>query len=847
MTESVETTKGHPKINIEAICKEYPNSKVLLISAQRPRTFFIRTSCELLAGGTEVLILSALGDAIPQCIQLQQALIMKKAATTIRFDTTLNKCSSSRYKSTVFIPGVQIYMRKHPDFKGSRISPAHVSFAAKPKSGDIDHAFKLDASEHSCKVVQGDASFQLPPPGSPHHHFTEALKSSGHNLEAYQHLFKTLFKEAVNAHSADAETFAVTMSDSSFQHPDLSFALCRLPKKTHEFKSPEEGVVFVCIFNKHPHSNIHNMGMIYVVEPNARHYNDVKDYYRALHLTGENLMTTVCDHNGMAKRDSSKSRKTMSRCCTYLIGAGPNTHGHATKLDVAKHLLNGIAEGYRYGPASMFHFAFNPRRSPAPNSNVTSSNTSTEVEPEATRFPPSKKSSSYRRKNSLRRAIARLKSRFALFKVRTRYREFRRKHLNLTAVKKYFSEKGLKFGATPRAAQRRQKMREFKEKVKQNSTALKLGAIFAIKKYGKLGGGIYLGVYIATLIFMNVLTFNDYLSSSDVRRLLKKINISHFDFDVPDMDSYFAKFTVAYIATKIVEPVRLVVSLLLIFTPMEDASAPSTSGLSSSIEDYKARRSRAPTGESPSLYDYLELEPGCAPAEVRRAYYHFARILHPDKCNDPSAEPLLCDIQSAYDVLSDDYKRMLYDLKNGFTKDDQLAQQMVTLQEGLKERYVHFLQDHTQAYIASVIQEYYRRGLVIKKALYGDLSLREPGKITSIETIAEGDLNGPFIDVTVQLQVLIEHGVLHINPGGPMSYAFLPGFYNPLDFTAAKNNGQYEVETQLYILYLFKGDVHELTICDGTPFKLPMRAHRVYGSYIKGPYAVANLEALEST
>ncbi|KAK1443785.1 hypothetical protein BgAZ_206610 [Babesia gibsoni] len=358
MTTEEESPRVGPKVNIEEICKEFPNSKVLLISAKRPRTFFIRSSCELLAGGTEVLVLSALGDAIPHCIQLQHALLLKKAATTIKFETSLNKCANARSKGPVYIPGLQIYIRKHPEFKGSRISPAYVSFAAEPQANELPHTFKQDATVNSCKVVAGDTSFALPGKGSPHVHFTELLKTTGHTMEAYQKLFKALHAEALEAQSKNPETFFVTMAQSAFQHPDLKFALCRLPKDPEAFKVAGEGVVFVCIFNKHPHGNARNMGMVYVVEPNGKGYTDVADFYHALHVTGENLMTAVCDHNGTAKRDPTRSQQSMSCCSTYLISGDKCRHAKATKLEMAKHLLNGIAEGYRHGPASMFHFAY---------------------------------------------------------------------------------------------------------------------------------------------------------------------------------------------------------------------------------------------------------------------------------------------------------------------------------------------------------------------------------------------------------------------------------------------------------------------------------------------------------
>nr|BAN65055.1 conserved hypothetical protein [Babesia bovis] len=279
--------------------------------------------------------------------------------------------------------------------------------------------------------------------------------------------------------------------------------------------------------------------------------------------------------------------------------------------------------------------------------------------------------------------------------------------------------------------------------------------------------------------------------------------------------------------------------------PRMEQSLPSdTAELSNTLEEYKQRRCKLQNGNDISLYGILELEPTCAQSDVRKSYYHFSRILHPDKCQDHSAASLLNDVQMAYTILCDDYKRVLYDIKNGFSTGDQLQAQMSALQQGLKERYMQFLNERQMNYIASVGQEYRLRGLVIQKAIYGDLSLKEPNKLVSMETITEQHLKGPFIDVTVQLQLLCVRGTLNVNSGGPMSYAFLPGFYNPLEIATSDLMPCFEVDAQLYVLYLFKGDVHEVTISDGTPFKLPMRTHRVYGSYIKGPYADGNLAVL---
>ncbi|CDR94024.1 hypothetical protein, conserved [Babesia bigemina] len=177
---------------------------------------------------------------------------------------------------------------------------------------------------------------------------------------------------------------------------------------------------------------------------------------------------------------------------------------------------------------------------------------------------PNFKEKLLRRRKAFRRALLRLKSRFALFKIFVRHHALQRSKNRLSVVKRYLLEKKLKFGAIPRNALHRKRMRELKEKMVKKSTALQLGklAVFSMKKYGKLGAAIYFGVYVATLLLMNVLTFGGVLSSSDLRKILERINVTHFQ--VPDMESNIAKFTVAYIATKVVEPIRLLVSILLV-------------------------------------------------------------------------------------------------------------------------------------------------------------------------------------------------------------------------------------------------------------------------------------------
>ena len=65
-------------------------------------------------------------------------------------------------------------------------------------------------------------------------------------------------------------------------------------------------------------------------------------------------------------------------------------------------------------------------------------------------------------------------------------------------------------------------------------------------------------------------------------------------------------------------------------------------------------------------YAVLGLRKGADPAEIKKAYRKLARKYHPDSNkNNPQAEERFKEVTEAYDVLSDDTKRKLYD-KYGF-------------------------------------------------------------------------------------------------------------------------------------------------------------------------------------
>ena len=63
-----------------------------------------------------------------------------------------------------------------------------------------------------------------------------------------------------------------------------------------------------------------------------------------------------------------------------------------------------------------------------------------------------------------------------------------------------------------------------------------------------------------------------------------------------------------------------------------------------------------------SLYDTLGVAKTASQDEIKKAYRKLARQYHPDKNpGDKSAEERFKDVQTAYDVLSDDDKRKQYD------------------------------------------------------------------------------------------------------------------------------------------------------------------------------------------
>ncbi|CAN6310529.1 unnamed protein product [Urochloa humidicola] len=66
------------------------------------------------------------------------------------------------------------------------------------------------------------------------------------------------------------------------------------------------------------------------------------------------------------------------------------------------------------------------------------------------------------------------------------------------------------------------------------------------------------------------------------------------------------------------------------------------------------------------LYALLHLSPDASDEEIRRAYRQYAQIYHPDKYQDPQMKEVATEnfqrIRDAYEILSDENKRQIYDI-----------------------------------------------------------------------------------------------------------------------------------------------------------------------------------------
>ena len=67
------------------------------------------------------------------------------------------------------------------------------------------------------------------------------------------------------------------------------------------------------------------------------------------------------------------------------------------------------------------------------------------------------------------------------------------------------------------------------------------------------------------------------------------------------------------------------------------------------------------TGYLDNFYARLGVSKNASPQQIRQAYHHAARRLHPDTNESEDATELFLQVQEAYEILSDPEKRKQYD------------------------------------------------------------------------------------------------------------------------------------------------------------------------------------------
>lgn len=240
--------------------------------------------------------------------------------------------------------------------------------------------------------------------------------------------------------------------------------------------------------------------------------------------------------------------------------------------------------------------------------------------------------------------------------------------------------------------------------------------------------------------------------------------------------------------------------------------------------------------------------------DIRRAYHRLARTLHPDRSGGEGGGRALehfHQVQNAWRVLSDPTRRLLYDLRNfgrsspGGVQMDQdegnLAAETKLIQLQ-KEQAVLDISNMDVQLQKVLRREKAARGVLVMKALYGDLRLSDASFedcMAGRRTIEKEDLIGPLVDVCVPLQCLVEKHSIMLPGGASMSKADLPGFYNPAPLRP-------DVELSLYVLYEFRGKLHEVIVGDRETLSLPFRRHAIpTGQTPRGPFSPANFEMMK--
>ncbi|KFG60314.1 DnaJ domain-containing protein [Toxoplasma gondii RUB] len=256
-------------------------------------------------------------------------------------------------------------------------------------------------------------------------------------------------------------------------------------------------------------------------------------------------------------------------------------------------------------------------------------------------------------------------------------------------------------------------------------------------------------------------------------------------------------------------------------------------------ESSRSEHPEEKTEEVRSHYAVLGVSTDASSEEIRRIYYGLCKLYHPDKSSSTAYSTRLCAIQQAYAVLSDETKRLLYDIRIGVYKGKDKWTKVAEVYQIQRERAARDIENMRIDYQSKLEHEKKVGGLIIRKALYGNLRLRHSLLEEEYSgPIREDCLEGPFLNVTIPLQCQVDNSRFIFPGGSGSSMELLNGFYNPAPCV-------HEQDVCLYVLYDFRGVLHEVTVCDRSYLAMPLKSHRV--SPVTGPcgpFAPSNVRSL---
>lgn len=202
------------------------------------------------------------------------------------------------------------------------------------------------------------------------------------------------------------------------------------------------------------------------------------------------------------------------------------------------------------------------------------------------------------------------------------------------------------------------------------------------------------------------------------------------------------------------------------------------------------------------MYAVLGVGVDASTQEVQQAYRRLVLEYHPDRNPDPIEAQKFHLITTAGSVLRDRYRRMLYDMQHNLR--DVPESEVSDVLSRLRTRASRLIENMKETVQQSREIETKRSGLIILKALYGDL--RNRGEVSLPPA--------PVIDVTTAMQCMVQFSEL-VNES--RTKMFIDGFFDPCPYR----------DKALFIRYIFKDAIHQVCYDDKEPIRIPMRQHHV--------------------